>query len=470
MATRQRHRKQLRRLTLVLLTLVSVASSSAQDERRNVATTVQLPTFGVSVNAQGELTVKSFLDPTGQLTAQRIAAARTRLAADVAAPSKLRKVSLVALERKVKECLEAGKPADESLQYLAGLQRIQFVFLYPAAKDVVIAGPAEGWVADDSGRVVGMTTGRPVLRLDDVAMALRVYFPRGPTQPFLGCTIDPPVDGLARLRQFQKTIPHVISAAQRGEVAQITVQGTRTALGMAEVHVFGVSPTTHFAQVLVEADYRMKCMAVGLERPPVQMKTYLGSLRSPSGNTLQRWWFTPNYDCVRLSEDGLAMEMVGQGVQLQTEDRTIAASGKLEAAAGVPNPAAAVFAKSFTERYSAIAAASPVYAELRNLIDLAICAAWLRREDVTEQTGWSAEVLCDEERLAIETLTTPKKVACVANAVWAGNRLLVPAGGGVSISPDEALKTERLLPSDPALSQRRSAIESTRRVDHWWWD
>ena len=407
-------RKQLRRpalvlLALVLLTLVCVASSSAQDDRRNAATTVQLPTFGVSIDAQGELTVKSFPDPTGQLAAQRIAAARTRLAADIAAPSKLRKISLVALERKVKERLDAGGPVDESLQYLAGLQRIQFVFLYPEAKDVVIAGPAEGWVADASGRVVGMTTGRPVLRLDDLAVALRVYLPRGPKQPFLGCTIDPPSDGLVRLRQFQKTIPHVISTAQRGEVAQATVHGTRTALGMAEVHLFGVSAASHFAQVLVEADYRMKCMAVGLEPPPVQMKTYLASLRSPSGNTLQRWWFTPNYDCVRLSEDGLAMEMVGQGVQLQTEDKTIVASGKLEAAAGLPNPAAAVFAKSFTECYPAIAAASPVYAELRNLIDLAISAAWLRREDVTTRTGWSAEVLCDEERLAIETLSHSQK-------------------------------------------------------------
>jgi hypothetical protein len=138
--------------------------------------------------------------------------------------------------------------------------------------------------------------------------------------------------------------------------------------------------------------------------------------------------------------------------------------------AGPPNQAAATFAKSFTERYPAIAAVSPVYAELRNIIDLAICAAWLRRADVTERVGWSAEVLCNEEQLAVEKMSVPKKVACVANAAWTGNRLLVPAGGGVSISPDEALTADNLLPPDQGLSQRWSSIQAGRRTERWWWD
>jgi hypothetical protein len=404
------------------------------------------------------------------LAAERIAAAGARLPRDIAAASPFRKISLARLEAAVKELLEARRPLDESLFYLAGLQRIQFVFLYPDAKDIVIAGPAEGWVTDAAGRVVGFTTGRPTLRLDDLATALRVCLPAGAKLPFLGCTIDPPPDGLERLRDFQKKIPHVISVNQRSQVAQATVEGTRKALGMADIRFFGMAPTTHFAQVLVEADYRMKCMAVGLEPPPVAMKTYLGVLRSPSGNTLQRWWFTPNYDCVRLTDDGLALELVGQGVQLQTEDRVILPGGALAVSTGTPNLAATTFANSFTERFPAIAAASPVFAELRNLIDLSICATWLRHSDALTRTGWPAEILRDEKQFSVETLTTPKKVACVANAVWNGNRMLVPAGGGVSISPDEALQAEHLLPQDRNLSQRRSAVESSRKADHWWWD
>ena len=63
----------------------------------------------------------------------------------------------------------------------------------------------------------------------------------------------------------------------------------------------------------------MKRIAIGLEPPPVKSE-FLSALDSPREATLQRWWFTPDYDCVRASEDRLAMELVGEGVKLQTED------------------------------------------------------------------------------------------------------------------------------------------------------
>jgi hypothetical protein len=222
--------------------------------------------------------------------------------------------------------------------------------------------------------------------------------------------------------------------------------------------------------VLVEADYRMKCTAIGLEPPPVPMTTYAAALRSPPANNLQRWWFTPNYDCVRISDDGLAMEMAGQGVQLQTEDRVIGKRGELAPSSRPTHPAAAAFAKSFTEKFPAISAASPVYAELRNLIDLAIAAAWLRKQDAEELTGWPADLLRDETQLKTETLAVPKKVSCVANGFWSGNRLLVPAGGGVSISPDEALDKGHLLPNDQALAARRVEVSRKIPAERWWWD
>ena len=41
------------------------------------------------------------------------------------------------------------------MRYLAGLLRVRYVFYYPDSKDIVLAGPAEGWVADPAGRIVG---------------------------------------------------------------------------------------------------------------------------------------------------------------------------------------------------------------------------------------------------------------------------------------------------------------------------
>lgn len=84
------------------------------------------------------------------------------------------KVSLVRLERAIAELLETDKPIPESMQYLAGLQRIDFVFVFPETKDLVIAGPAEAFAPDATGRVVSVGSvgsGRPVLRLDDLLVA-----------------------------------------------------------------------------------------------------------------------------------------------------------------------------------------------------------------------------------------------------------------------------------------------------------
>ena len=46
-----------------------------------------------------------------------------------------------------------------------------------------------------------------------------------------------------------------------------------TRLGMEKITIKGVPTTTHFAQVLVEADYRMKLIGIGVERPPLKQFT-----------------------------------------------------------------------------------------------------------------------------------------------------------------------------------------------------
>ena len=71
------------------------------------------------------------------------------------------------------------------------------MFLYPDSGDIVIAGPAEGWFRDISGPVVGLTSGKPVLELQDLIVALRAYPPGQHQDPLIGCSIDPTPEGLA---------------------------------------------------------------------------------------------------------------------------------------------------------------------------------------------------------------------------------------------------------------------------------
>jgi hypothetical protein len=432
--------------------------------------TVQQPVFGIAIDADGVLSARTFSDPTGRLAAKRLADARAALPGDIQRWSDLRKVSLVRLERAIAGRLEAGKAPDDAMSHLAGLLRAQYAFFYPDERDIVIAGPAEGWFEDLSGRAVGLTTGRPTLLLDDLLVALRAHPPGRRVKPFIGCTIDPRPEGLAQLARFQKTIPTAVPEAQREVAAVQIAQGTRESLGMSNIRVFAVSEKTHFAQVLIEADYRMKLIGIGLEEPPVQMVTFIAALNSARMATMQRWWFTPHYDCVKVTDDRLAMELVGQGVQLQNEDMTLGADGKLLAAGRKPNKASTQFTTSFTKKYAEIAARAPVYAQLRNMIDLVIMAAFIRDQDYYTRADWRQGVLARESQLPVETLATPRQVPCAVNALWKEEQLFVPAGG-VSIHPHLALETSKLqADKDGKLRSRREKIGESVPADGWWWD
>jgi hypothetical protein len=461
----------LHRLATVLVAVTVIAAVDPADLLAQGATTVQLPTFGVAVDADGVLTVKTYRDPGGRLHAARIAAARRELPGDVAAPADMRKISLRRLEAAIRGRLSAGDKPDDAMRHLAGLQRLQYVFYLPDERDVVVAGPAEGFVPDGSGRMVGMTSGRPVILLEDLLVALRIFPPKSSHRPFVGCTIDPTRDGLTRLMQFQKTIPRAIPQRARASAATQIAKGMSGALGMADVRLFGVPANTHFAEVLVEADYRMKLIGIGVEPPPVRMVTFATSLKSAQHGGLQRWWFTPNYKCVKVTADRNAMELVGQGVQLQSEDKVIGPGGGLVNSAARENPASDLYTAAFTKKYPEIAAASPVFAQLRNMIDLTIAAAYLRAEDYYGRSGWDAALLLDRSALPTDTVPTPKKAPCAVNSFWKGSRLFSPAGGGVSITPTDALHKSNLLPDeDGRLRSQQTQTAGTVPADRWWWD
>jgi hypothetical protein len=247
-------------------------------------------------------------------------------------------------------------------------------------------------------------------------------------------------------------------------------EGMRESLGMSNIRVFSVSEKTHFAQVLIEADYRMKLIGIGLEPPPVDMVTFIAAINSARMASMQRWWFTPHYDCVKVTEDRLAMELVGQGVQLQNEDMTLGPDGKLLAAGRKPNKASTQFTTAFTKKYAEISARAPVYAQLRNMIDLAVIAAYIRDQDWYTRADWRQGVLSQESQLATQTLATPKQVPCAVSALWKGDQLFVPAGG-VSIHPHLALQAEKLQhDKDGKLKARREKISEKLSADRWWWD
>src|SRR5262249_40823044 len=146
------------------------------------------------------------------------------------------------------------------------------------------------------------------------------------------------------------------------------VNGLRTNLGMQNIRVGGIAPSTHFAQVLLECDYRMKLIGMGIEKPPVRMVSYVDRA-TPTTNpkAITRWYFIPDYNSVRVAADSLGLELVGDVVKLVDEDQIVNQDGS-RSASGRKNKASDQFTKSFTTRFPELAARVPVFAEMRNVI------------------------------------------------------------------------------------------------------
>ncbi len=435
----------------------------------NLPTTVQLPVFGVAVSPEGVLEHVQFAPPGGQLFIERAAAARNALNPDIQKQSPLRKVSLARLQETMRKQLADGQPLPDDVLKLAGLQRIEYVFAFPDDHDIIIAGPAEGWIADADGRAVGMSNRRPVVLLEDLLTALRVFTSEKPHDIWVGCSIGSTQEGMKRLKEFQSQIPTRVTPEQEQAVAVAVWQGIENALGNAGVTVFGVPGSTNMSRVMIEADYRMKLIGIGREPPPVKMPVFFDQLAGAPRDNFQRWWFTPNYQCVEMTDDRLALRLAGQGVQLGTEEYKTDEQGNLIQLQANPLPAAKKYAEAFTKKYAEIAAANPVFAQLRNMIDILIVANFIQRENLLERTDLDIGLLLDAKAFSVETQTTPVSAKSLANVKWDSGHLVAPSGG-VSILASEAFKAEYLLPETDLLRSQRESVQVTDKANRWWWD
>ena len=424
---------------------------------------------GVIIDTQGVLKIKFFGD-SKVLVKKWQADAKARLPGDLARPSPLRKVSLNRLEASVAEKLAAGKPLTEEMNCLAGLTRLQYVFYYPETKDIVIAGPAEPFSRDASGRAISVDTGRAVLELQDLIVALRAYHPSGDPTQVISVSIDPTQEGLKRMQQFLVSARRTAGPDDGPKVAA----GLKENLGLQNVTVLGISPETHFAQVLVEADYRMKLIGIGIEKPPVKMASYVDRANPSqvSSNAMQRWYFVPNYECVRVSDDELAMELVGDGVKLVGENEVVLADGT-RAGGAKGNKASELYCQAFTEKYPQIASRLAVYGQMRNLIDMSIAAAYIQQQDMYAKSGWKMEVFGDENAYHVEVCETPKTVETACIAIKTGPKsYMTPIGGGVKIETLKALEKGSLLKDEQGKLQ--AAHQQVKLKDlangQWWWD
>ncbi|QDU31043.1 hypothetical protein ETAA8_61960 [Anatilimnocola aggregata] len=385
--------------------------------------------------------------------------------------SVLRKISLNRLERELQLLQAAGKSPDETMKLLAGLQRIKYLLVYPETGDIVIAGPADDWRQNNEGRWVDIEKQRPIVQLDDLVVTFRNAFS---AEPKFGCSINPTKPGLAEAQAVNDrwAAKGPMKPSQRAEF----LEELRAGLGRQDIVVYGLDPQTRAARVMVEADYRMKLVGMGLEDGTLGVTSYLNSL-DPKRHDLNnlsvlRWWFTLNYDSLQATESRDAFELKGPGVKVLSENEMLSEQGD-RIHTGRSSEVNSLFAESFTKHFEILAAKYPVYAELRNVFDLALVAAVVRSHDLPGQVNWHLTHFGPDGTYEPELDFAPTKVDSVINhRIIEGKSLVAGVSGGVTVDA-RGLATKTAIKTDEygLLKSERSAStpkELPRR--HWWWD
>ena len=378
--------------------------------------------------------------------------------ADLTKKVSMRKISLCGLQAAIeKHFAEHGedKELPNEILFLGGLQRVEFVFVYPERRDIVLAGPAEGWKIDDRGMAVGATTGEPVLHLDDLLVALRVG---EESEEVISVSIDPTAEGVARFQKYVNSLRGV----QNNPAA--TARKMESAIGSQKVSYTGVPRASRMARILVAADYRMKRIAMNLEKSPVRgLPSYL-NLASTAGPAMPRWWLTADYKALAKDANGLAWKLSSANIQCKTEDSVFGANGKATGTGKTSKPAQA-WADKMTEHYGELSAQDKTFAELRNTMDLALVGALIAEERLAEKAKCRLDLLLDNKRMPTLAYNAPKTIAPKASLVKKSRGWLVSVSGGITLDPWKATEKAN---TDTALASTREKVQYT--TNDWWWN
>jgi hypothetical protein len=380
---------------------------------------------GVSIDADGVLEAPTVddqrqLDELRRKTAVKAPAALEKF-------TELRAISLKQIEAALDKAAKEHKPIPEEIACLGGLQRVRYVFVYPERKDIVLAGPAEGWKMDALGNLVGVTTNRPVIMIDDLMMALRSGA-SSRTEP-ITCSIDPTQEGVQRLQSYLSTLRTIGNPEE-------TMARIEDTLGPQQITVTGVPASSHFARVMVAADFRMKRIAMDFEPAPVKgLPSFLtmmkGSARGMK-NMMPRWWLSPKYDPMAKAANGLAWELRGPGVKCLTNEDYINEAGQKQTS-DKKSPIAEKWAATMTEKFGELAERDSTFGQLRNIMDLAVIGALVEKEHLLDLAGLQLPRLMGLEKLA--EYPAPKQTSSKASAVKQGRDWVLSASGGVEMLP-----------------------------------
>ena len=438
--------------------------------------TGRISPFPSGVYVDGHGTLKR-LETTklGKWNESRLREQRARFAEVIAGDSELRLISITRLERHLQRMAAAGQQPTDSMRYLGGIYELQYLMVDEKTREIIIAGPAGPWHESAEGRVVNVDTGRPVLQLDDLVVALRNA--RQKNGAFY-CSIEPRQENLKAATEFRKTTKLT---------GQRMRDGFRKALGHQDIIVDGIDPRSHAAHVMIEADYRMKRVGFGLEPGVVGLPSYLDMIdlddpdRKPSDDVI-RWWFTSNYDAIATNKSRDIFQLNGQGVKVLSESELLKENGQ-RVHTGKSNKLAADFARNFTTHFPEMAAQYPVYGELKNLFDLTLVAALIESESVKSRANVSLPFFNEATAengfvYQIQLGETPKTIESIMNHRTIKKRTasgtlrttVFGVSGGVEFDASKLTDRSNIKTLGTDNLPSHAVTTANQSIEQWWWD
>ena len=377
-----------------------------------------------------------YLDPEGVLRARKIEDGKKLIdllnrAAAKEEDGQLRFISLPKLFTEVKKHVDAGAPIPDDLKYLGGITKLKYVFVRPDEKDLIIAGLVEPYDTKTTDRPLGLHTGRPVLQLDDLVVALRTTGP-GRAGTAFGCKIDMPKENMQKMMQKLAGMTGVVRQFpdQDGQVARAMAQ----AAGDQQIDFLNLKPDSRLAYVAVEADYLLKRMVIGLDKPPVRgVVTYLSTQNSPDPVS-NRFWFEVDYEPLLTSADGNAFEIRGQSLKVNTRQHFTDEPGDKET-----TPSARQYAAHVTKHFERLSQAIPAFADLANMSDLSLAASLIGSDKLHEKAQWDMTWVFDAKGYQPAKVKVPTTAETIVNSKRTP-RIVIFVGGGVLLKYGDAVK------------------------------
>ncbi|HEY2588676.1 MAG TPA: DUF1598 domain-containing protein [Tepidisphaeraceae bacterium] len=393
---------------------------------------------GVYLDTDGKIQSRQ-VDESKELAAMR---ARARASQAAAKDAKLAYVSLPKLFAKLRALCEAKQDVPDDVRFLGGLTQVRYVFVFPESHDLVIAGPAEPWhvvheLGDPVGYAVGTRSGRPILQLDDLIVAMRTAEEGG--GKLFGCGIYPSPDSLKIADEIERRMARA-SRADRMKALQ-------EELGPQEVRIFGTANDTRLAFVCVAADYELKRFAMGIDKSPVPG---VGNGVDRSRSAANKYWFEASYEPLRVAKDGAAYEIRG--------NRLLVRAGAFDFDPRGATQKAMTFAEQFTKHMPELAVAVPLFAELQNVADESLLANLIRRDRLAERIGWDTAWILDKAACPVEQIPVPRTAQTIVGYT---NGSLV--AGGVMLSLGRCVETDaRQTDSTDSLNAARQPLDALR--------